>query len=125
MAAAIARRILGNTVSVASAGVNAINGSPAAPNAITVMAEKGLDIRDHSARRIDAIDLSGFDSIVAMDHAVAESLRTRGANPAAIVELDIPDPYGDDIERYRATADSITRKIRRKLPGARGGQTEG
>lgn len=125
MAEAIARRILGESVSVESAGVSAANGAPAAPNAIAVMAEKGLDIKGHSARRIDGVDLSAFDAIVAMNRAVAGSLRARGANRAAIVELNVPDPYGDNIERYRVAAGSIEREIRKLFLEEKGARIEG
>src|SRR5437588_1010057 len=111
MAGAIARRILGITVDVQSTGIEASDGAPATQGAIDVMADRGLDIRNHSARRIDAVDVSSFDLIVAMDTAVAQSLRSRGADPTIIIELDIPDPIGMTIEHYRATADSITLEL--------------
>ena len=116
MAEAMAQRILGNTFCVESAGISAHNGAPASPDAIEVMDEKGLDIRSHSARRIDAVGVSVFDVIVAMDARVAQSVRSLGADPTRIVELDIPDPIEEGIERYRATADSIAFDLQRIFP---------
>jgi len=113
MAAALARRASGNMAVVESAGIGACRGTPAAANAITVMAEQGLVINDHMAHRVDDLDLSSFDLIVAMDHDVAQSLRERGASPERVVELDIEDPIGGDIDRYRATARMIATEIER------------
>jgi len=116
MAEAMAQRILGNKFCVESAGINAHYGAPASPDAIEVMDEKGLDIRGHSARGIDSVDTSAFESVVAMDAAIAQSIRSRGADPTIIVKLDIPDPIGKGIERYRATAESIALELQRIFP---------
>jgi protein-tyrosine-phosphatase len=103
MAEAIARRILATTFDVQSASIEASDGASATRDAIDVMAERGLDIRGHSARGIDSVDVSAFDLVVAMDPGIAYSLRSRGTDPATIIELVIPDPYGKGIECYRAT----------------------
>jgi protein-tyrosine-phosphatase len=116
MAEALARRILGVAVDVQSAGIDASDGTPATRDAIAVMSEKGLNIREHSSRRIDTVDVSAFDSVVAMCPDIAQSLRSRGVDPAQIIELDVPDPYGKGIERYRATADQIVIELQRILP---------
>ena len=79
MAEAIGRRTLGSTFCVQSAGIEASDGDPAARHAIDVMEEKGLNIRGHTARGIDKIDVSAFDAIVAMDPTIAESLRSLGS----------------------------------------------
>jgi protein-tyrosine-phosphatase len=91
------------------------------------MAEMGLDIRGHSARGIDTVDVSAFDLVVAMDPGIAYSLRSRGTDPATIIELVIPDPYGNGIECYRAAVDSIVLELRRIFPGksSRSSPTEG
>jgi protein-tyrosine phosphatase len=117
MAEAIARRILATTFDVQSAGIEASDGASATRDAIDVMAEKGIDIRGHSARRIDKVDVLAFDLVVAIDPGIAYSLRSRGTDPAKIIELDIPDPYGKGIECYRATVDSIVLELRRIFPG--------
>ena len=116
MAEAIARRTLGNTFCVQSAGIEASDGAPAARHAIVVMEEKALNIRGHTARGIDKIDVSAFDVIVAMDPTIAESLRSRGTDPTKVIELNIPDPIGKSLDCYRATADAIALEIQRIFP---------
>ncbi len=116
MAEAIARRTLGSTFCVQSAGTEASDGAPAARHAIDVMVDKGLNIRGHTARGVDKIDVSAFDVVVAMDPTIAESLRSRGTDPVKIIELNIPDPIGKSLDGYRATADAIALEIQRIFP---------
>lgn len=115
MAEAIARQILGTTADVQSAGICADEGASATQDAIAVMEKRGLDIRNHSARGIGVVDTSEFDLIVAMDSRIARSIRSRGVDTTIILELDIPDPYGQGIECYRITADAIVRELQRIL----------
>jgi len=116
MAAALARRVLGTSSAVESCGVTAVDGAPAARHAITVMGEKGLDIGSHAARGIDSLDVSSFDVVVALDPDVARRLRHRGVDTNRLVELNIADPYGNDIDRYRSTVSAVERELERLFP---------
>ncbi len=107
MAAVLARQLLGPEVEIQSAGVGAYEGTPAAQEAVTVMAERGIDLGAHRARRVDSFDLHSFDLVVAMDPGVAAQLRARGVDPAKLVELDIPDPIGQGTDAYHETAEMI------------------
>lgn len=113
MAEAIARQILGAAANVESAGIDVCDGASATQDAIAVMAERGLDIRDHRSRGIDTVDATAFDLVVAMTPAIAHSLRSIGVDPSAIIELDISDPYGKGIDAYRERADSIVLELSR------------
>lgn len=53
-------------VSVRSAGIAAWEGSPAAPEAVSAMAEHGIDVARHSARRIRDPMVEGADLILGM-----------------------------------------------------------
>jgi protein-tyrosine-phosphatase len=113
MAAAIAHKIFGGAIEAESAGVSAPNGDSAASNAIAVMAKKGMDISGHRARQIDALTLSSYDRIVALDVNVAWRLRRLGVNSPVLIELNVPDPIGADVKRYDETADLIEHELRR------------
>lgn len=116
MAAAIARQIFTDLVDAESAGVSAADGDLAAANAITVMVNRGMDISGHKARRVDSLDLSCYDRIVALDGDVAQRLRRYGVAAPTLVELNVADPIGSDVKRYKETADQIERELRRIFP---------
>jgi protein-tyrosine-phosphatase len=82
MAQALGRRIFGDMVGIESAGVSAHTGAPAAAHAVAVTAEKGLDLRGHTARCVADLDLSHFDLIVAMDGSVAQRSASEGRRPS-------------------------------------------
>ncbi len=126
MAAALARRLLGPGVEIQSAGVDAYDGTPAAREAVAVMAERGIDLSGHRARRVDPSDLSSFDLVVVMDSCIAATLRTFDLDPAKLVELDIPDPIGRGTEAYRTTAERIARALEGIFrPGGQGKKAGG
>ncbi|MCM8749011.1 hypothetical protein NET02_07640 [Thermomicrobiaceae bacterium CFH 74404] len=111
MAAALARKVLGSEIEIQSAGIEACDGAPAAQNAVAVMAERGIDLSGHRARRVDAAGLASFDLVVALDSGIAATLRALGVDPVRLVTLDVPDPFGQSVEAYRATAEQIARAL--------------
>ena len=122
MAAALARQLLGPGVEIQSAGVEACDGERAADNAVAVMAERGIDLSGHRARRVDSFDLHSFDLVVAMDRCVAAQLRARRVDPAKLKEPDIKDPIGQGIDVYRETADRIAHELERIFGSGRQSQ---
>jgi protein-tyrosine phosphatase len=105
-------------VDVASAGVIAIDGNPAAPGAVTALLEGyGLDISGHRATRFDAT--TEADLVVALDAWV--DAQARQAAPEATVVLigdlagmagvEVRDPYGGSIDEYREAAAHLDRLI--------------
>ncbi|HSA96227.1 MAG TPA: low molecular weight phosphatase family protein, partial [Acidobacteriota bacterium] len=75
MAEGIARKRLGRSVEVASAGIGA-TGGPATEEAVLVMKlVYGVDISAHVARPVGLFDLGSFDAIVAMDASIYHHLR--------------------------------------------------
>ena len=69
-------------VSVESCGVSAWEGSPATPEAVEAMRERGLDISGHVARRMNRRIIEAADLIVGMASEHREAVR-RIARPAA------------------------------------------
>ena len=98
---------------VTSAGVAAMQGMPAATNAIEVVRGRGGSLSGHQSRRVT------FDLVRHADHSVAmtgdhlETLlehvpdaapRARLLHPGG---LDVADPVGADRDTYQRTADEI------------------
>jgi protein-tyrosine-phosphatase len=112
----LAEEGLGGLYQVVSAGVWATDGQPASDNAIAVMAERGIDISDHTACSVTAGDVAAADVILVMGREHAQILRNTWLQYAwkihRLSEMvgkrqDIQDPYGGPIEEYRACADVI------------------
>jgi protein-tyrosine-phosphatase len=125
MAAAAAQRALAQLgwkhVAVASAGLAARPGEPAADTAVRVAAEQGLDISDHETRSLTPDLVEWADLILGMSPGhllgIAE---LGGAGKAALITdfLDgpgmgqsVPDPFGGDAGTYRRVFTQIDRAI--------------
>ncbi len=68
MAAALLRAgapVVGLDVQVASAGVIA-SGHPADPHAVSVMADRGIDLSGHRSHRLETVDLDAADLVLTM-----------------------------------------------------------
>jgi protein-tyrosine phosphatase len=107
MAAALLAREF-PSVSVHSAGTNALIGHAADSIAVELMAERGVDIRNHRARQFEQWMATQADLVLVMDHVqkrfierrVPSSLgRVYRLGEAAGVQwgsrggFDVPDPY--------------------------------
>lgn len=117
-------------VEVASAGLAAIPGSTASPQAIAVIGEDGLDLKQHRARQATQELIKNADLVLTMTRAQKErllmgqpaargktwtwnELGTLAAPGAAGGERDISDPFGQPETVYRHVRD----EIKQALPG--------
>lgn len=107
---------------VSSAGVWAVDGHPASENAISVMAERGIDITDHIAHTINANDVAEADLILVMSREHEQMIRNTwpqyGWKVYRLSEMvgkrkDVQDPYGGSIEDYRACANILSDYVER------------
>jgi protein-tyrosine-phosphatase len=112
MAAAIAHGLWGGAIDVQSAGIEAASGMPATQNAVKVMAERGLDIREHKAQPVESVDLSRFVLIIAMTLAIAATLRQLGIDDRRILVINVCDPYGFGLPAYRTAVADIEAALR-------------
>jgi protein-tyrosine-phosphatase len=117
LAEALFRRLLDesgrNDIEVLSAGTGAYEGSPASEGAYLVAIEAGLDLSAHRARLLDRELVKQADLILAMSRGhVSRAERLGGEGRVHLLgeyaglggdELEIRDPYGGDVEGYRAT----------------------
>lgn len=104
-------------VAVDSAGTLGLVGRPASPEAVRALAERGLDLRGHRSRALDAERLRAADVTLAMtwDHLEELARRfpdaggeryllrafERGVEPSGD-PADLEDPIGEPIDVYRA-----------------------
>jgi protein-tyrosine phosphatase len=109
--------------STASAGLSAWPGAPAEPEAVAVMAEIGIDIRGHRARRFELALARGFDLILVMEHAQQRwihdrypVLRGRVKRLGDWLGQDVPDPLGRPLVEFRHARDLIGRAVDSWLP---------
>ncbi len=102
MAEALAKRLLAESTSVESAGMETADGMMATEEGVTVMRELGIDISTHRSRGLDRLNLADYDLIVALSPRIAQHLTSARNVPQQRVRvLDIQDPYGRGLAAYR------------------------
>jgi protein-tyrosine-phosphatase len=125
LAEGIARKVLresGRTdIEVASAGTDAWDGGVATDEALLVGIERGLEIGAHKSRKLTREIVRDADLILAMGPQHLTSAKRLGGQDksfllvqyAANGESDrgIRDPFGGDLEAYRATADDLEEQV--------------
>jgi protein-tyrosine phosphatase len=114
MAEGIARRILGTSVQVESAGTHAYGRNPPTTNSVKIMRDKfGIDISSHRSRNVKEVHIESFDYVVAMDENVHEDLSGSFSSlgEKLMPPWSIDDPYGGDLGTYEETAARIQRHV--------------
>ena len=102
---------------VRSAGVAALPGDAASPEAVAAAAELGFDLSAHRSRPVNPELLAGATDVVAMTAAHADLLAYRfpGHGPPVLLspDGDLPDPFGCDLGVYRECARAIQAQLDR------------
>lgn len=112
MAEGIFKKLLSDrgieNVTCSSAGLFAMTGDEASPNAIKAAERFGADISAHRARRITSFLLDETDLFVCMtgQHAASLSMYVPEDKIKVLAE-GIFDPFGGDLETYILCAASI------------------
>lgn len=100
-------------ITCSSAGLAAPEGSPASINAKIAAQELGVDISEHRSRLLTRAIARDADMIVCMTQEHYDILnRIIPEEKLYILGGGIDDPYGCDLEVYRACAE----KIKNSLP---------
>lgn len=119
MAEALLKSMCNNDdeLQVLSGAIRTAEGMPASENAITVMDELGIDIRAHRSANIDADVLSEADLVLTMSEAHKQAivyyfgddfeLKTQPLLDYVGIGGDVNDPYGGDVDTYRACRDQL------------------
>jgi len=120
---------------VHSAGLDAIEGEPAAEGAVRVLKERAVSLEDHTAKRFGEEHL-GYDLILTMTEAhktrilltfpeVAAKLYTLKEYAELAGSPDVADPFMRGEEAYRAVLEEIDQavealveRLKRELAGA-------
>ena len=96
-----------------SAGLVAADGAPVSDHAVTVCQELGVDISQHTARRLTGEEIPVWDLYFPMSKTHGYILEQAGVPAQKIyVPHYIPDPFGQELEVYRQCRD----KLRGSLP---------
>jgi protein-tyrosine phosphatase len=108
-------------LTVSSAGTSAWDGAPASEGSYLVALERGLDLSGHRARMATVALVEQADLILTMSAAHAQRVNALGGGTKAISlaafagepegVTEVPDPYGGDVEDYRATAELLDRLL--------------
>jgi protein-tyrosine phosphatase len=105
---------------IESAGTWAVEGVPVNQKTQQVMAELGLDLREHRSRMVRREMLDEFNLILVMEPGHKESLRIEFPEATNRIYMlsemiglsfTVVDPVGGDTEGYRATAREIDQII--------------
>ena len=129
LAEAIARKVAIergiSDVDVASAGVGAYEGGPASDGALLVGMERHADVAGHRSRLLTPELVADADVILAMGpQHVARAEALGGAGKTYLLsayashgatDRAVSDPFGGDLDVYRATFDELESDIRRVL----------
>lgn len=108
---------------VSSAGTSAWNGAPASDGSLLVALERGVDLSGHRARQLTRDIVVEQDVILVMGPHHLERVEALGGEAkshllthyAAHGSTDraVSDPFGGDLEVYRATYEELEREIKR------------
>jgi protein-tyrosine-phosphatase len=108
-------------VDVISAGIYALTGAPASPEAVEALVEWGIDLSGHKARLLTPEMVRDADLVLTMTShhkkAVLEMVPEAKEKVFTLTEYagfagDIPDPIGKPVFFYRQYAEEIRRHCR-------------
>jgi arsenate reductase len=113
MAEGLGRMLLGDRVSVQSAGSAP---SQVNPCAVEVMAELGVDLSAHRSKSVESIDPATVHTVITL---CAEEVCPAFLGQARRLHWPVPDPASDDaslsrdelLARFRAARDTIRQKL--------------
>ena len=99
-----------------SAGTWAMENQPASGHAITVMAERGVDISKHRGRMVTRDELAAADVVIVMTRSHRDALSAEFPDSRLKLHLmselkertfDIDDPYGGILSEYQQSAQEL------------------
>ena len=128
LAEAIARQQAverGLDLDVSSAGTSTWDGAPASDGALLVGMEHRADLGDHRSRQLTREMVEESDLVLVMGPHHLERVEALGGRGKAHLLTDyasrggavsaVSDPFGGDLETYRATYDELAAAIRQVL----------
>jgi protein-tyrosine-phosphatase len=120
MAAALMRKLHGRRVFIDSVGVRT---APVDPFAVAVMAEIGVDIKDHHAKSFDELEDTSFDLVISLSpdaqHTAVELTRSMACDVEFWPVLDPTGMEGnreETLSAYRMVRDQLQKRILERFP---------
>jgi protein-tyrosine-phosphatase len=120
---------------VSSAGTSAWNGAPASDGGVLVALEHGVDLTGHRARQLTREIVQENDVILVMGPHHLERAEALGGEAKAHLlthyaahgstDRAVSDPFGGDLEVYRATYEELEKEIKRVFDRITAEQTPG
>ena len=108
-------------VQVRSAGVSAAAGHPASENAVSVLADEGIDLSAHRSAPLTAELIDWADLILAMSPSHVFAVADMGAAEKTSLITDflegdeagtpVEDPFGGSVDEYRRTYGVLRRAV--------------
>ena len=108
---------------ITSAGTSTWEGSPASDASILVGLEQGLDLSRHRSRQLSRDLVAENDLILAMGPHHLDRVEALGGEGKSFLltqyasggssNSPIADPFGGDLDAYRATAEELTAEVRK------------
>ena len=129
LAEAIARKVAIERglidLEIASAGTSAWEGGPASDSALLVGIERNLDLSQHRSQQLNRELVASADYIFAMGPHHLERIEAMGGEGKSYLltayasngesDRSVSDPFGGDLDVYRATCDELQQEVRRLL----------
>ena len=129
LAEAIARKVAIERgmidLEIASAGTSAWEGGPASDSTLLVGIERNLDVSQHRSQQLTRELVASSDYIFAMGPHHLERIEAMGGEGKAYLltayasggesDRSVSDPFGGDLDVYRATCDELQVEVRKLL----------
>lgn len=105
-------------VTVSSMGLSAYDGDGASAYAVDALDEIGIDIRPHRSKRVMIKDIYEADRIYVMTlqhkNVILEACNDKEIEDKIVV-VEVSDPFGQDINRYRACRNQMIAFFEKEL----------
>ena len=97
-------------IEVSSAGVSVFPGDEISVNSALVAMNRGINISLHRARKLNSQHIVETDLFVCMTESHS-AIISKHCDSSKIMTLNVPDPYGQSIEKYEECAKQIESKF--------------
>ena len=110
--ALLSERFGPGVIRILSAGTAAIPGEPAADHAITVLEEKGIDLKEHKSQALTEDMIREAELILAMTDRHREAVLVMVHEAEGIIRvLAMEDPFGLSLDVYRECAAQLEKQL--------------
>lgn len=103
-------------IEVQSAGLSCYDGDPASEYAVEALEEIGIDIKGHRSHHVLISDIEEADSIYVMTEQHRDVIVDAVPEAAEKIRImDISDPFGQPLARYRLCCAQLVDYFKREL----------